>query len=819
MENSFDIFFKKATDNIPYPFQRRLATSDKLPDLIDIPTGLGKTDAIILGWLWRRRFDPRKEVRLETPRRLVYCLPMRVLVEQTRDKTKKWLENLGLLAYMPGDDIPVTGWAADHDRGDNRIAVTVLMGGEDKDEWDIYPERDAIIIGTQDMLLSRALNRGYGMNRYRWPTHFGLLNNDCMWVMDEVQLMGRGLATTTQIQAFRQRLGTIDDRPVKSIWMSATIDKEWLGTVDFNPETNLAETLTLEQDDRDEDKIWFRIQAEKTLRKAEADANEPNKLAEAILEKHNPESRTLVVLNTVSRAVKLYEALKKKNEKKAKLLLIHSRFRPPDRKNVIDKLIKKPPIKDTIVVSTQVVEAGVDISSQVMFTELAPWPSLVQRFGRCKRFGEPDDAEVYWIDVPTNTKGSALPYTEEELDKARKVLLDLDQKSVGPDMLPKVPQKFDHKQVIRLKDVLELFDTTPDLAGHDVDVSRFIREISDNDVQVFWRDLPDEGPSDDEPEARPHRDELCTVPIGEVHSLIEKGMDAWLWDALDGKWSHISLSQNPLYPGVILVLRSKEGHYTNAEGWNAGSNKQVPIVSQKTKSPCESYSGNEESTGGWMSVVEHTDQVCKEMDKILDYLGLDDSWRRGLIESARWHDAGKAHKSFQAKIKKDHLKTFQNPPASKAPKEAWHRGRLPNRPKEGDYRRKYFRHELASGVLALQSGKDDLTAYLAAAHHGKVRLSIRSMPDEYRPLDEGTRFARGVWDGDEIPKTDLGGGITLPATSIDLSLMELGDGPKGPSWLSRALALRDRQDLGPFRLSFLEALMKAADERASRGEE
>jgi len=34
------------------------------------------------------------------------------------------------------------------------------MGGEEKTEWDLYPEREAILIGTQDMLLSRALNRG-----------------------------------------------------------------------------------------------------------------------------------------------------------------------------------------------------------------------------------------------------------------------------------------------------------------------------------------------------------------------------------------------------------------------------------------------------------------------------------------------------------------------------------------------------------------------------------------------------------------------------------------------------------------------------------
>lgn len=51
--------------------------SERLPELIDIPTGLGKTDAVILGWLWRRRLDPREEVRTGTPRRLVYGLPMR----------------------------------------------------------------------------------------------------------------------------------------------------------------------------------------------------------------------------------------------------------------------------------------------------------------------------------------------------------------------------------------------------------------------------------------------------------------------------------------------------------------------------------------------------------------------------------------------------------------------------------------------------------------------------------------------------------------------------------------------------------------------
>jgi CRISPR-associated endonuclease/helicase Cas3 len=40
------------------------------------------------------------------------------------------------------------------------------------------------------MLLSRALNRGYASSRFAWPWHYALFSNDCMWVFDEVQLMG-----------------------------------------------------------------------------------------------------------------------------------------------------------------------------------------------------------------------------------------------------------------------------------------------------------------------------------------------------------------------------------------------------------------------------------------------------------------------------------------------------------------------------------------------------------------------------------------------------------------------------------------------------
>ena len=80
-------------------------------------------------------------MRDSTPRRLVYCLPMRTLIEQTVDRTEPWLKNLN----MAGE-----------------VGVVTLMGGEPRDQWYLEPEKPLIIVGTQDMLLSRALNRGYG---------------------------------------------------------------------------------------------------------------------------------------------------------------------------------------------------------------------------------------------------------------------------------------------------------------------------------------------------------------------------------------------------------------------------------------------------------------------------------------------------------------------------------------------------------------------------------------------------------------------------------------------------------------------------------
>jgi len=184
--NKYTVFFRQTTGHNPYPYQVQLAASPYAQTLINVPTALGKTAAVVLAWLWRRRFHPDEQVRAATPRRLVYCLPMRVLVDETAEKIEKWLDRLGLL---------------------DEVGLHVLMGGKADESSHLDPLKPAIIVGTQDMILSRLLNRGYAMNPLRWPVPFGLLANDALWLFDEVQLLGDGLATSLQLQAFREDVG------------------------------------------------------------------------------------------------------------------------------------------------------------------------------------------------------------------------------------------------------------------------------------------------------------------------------------------------------------------------------------------------------------------------------------------------------------------------------------------------------------------------------------------------------------------------------------------------------------------------------------
>jgi CRISPR-associated endonuclease/helicase Cas3 len=70
--------------------------ADELPEVLIAPTGAGKTAAAIFAWRYRRRFAA-EAVRQATPRRLVFCLPMRTLVFQAAQSARTGLSKLELL--------------------------------------------------------------------------------------------------------------------------------------------------------------------------------------------------------------------------------------------------------------------------------------------------------------------------------------------------------------------------------------------------------------------------------------------------------------------------------------------------------------------------------------------------------------------------------------------------------------------------------------------------------------------------------------------------------------------------------------------------
>ena len=783
-----DRLYSAATGFEPYDFQRRVA-EEGLPELLRIPTGCGKTEAVGLGWLYRRRFHAESAVRAATPHWLVVALPMRTLVEQTAGRFDGWLERLGLKVD---------------------VGLHTVQGGiswSDRD-WRLEPDRDAVFVGTIDMLLSRALNRGYADRRWHWPMSFGGFNNGAHWVFDEIQLMDVATPNTRQLQSFRDTFGTA--LPTASTWMSATVDDRLLCTVD---RPDVGSTVELSGRDR-HGPLSRRLDAVRTIVEIELPDQRPERvLAHELVARHQPGTLTLAVLNTVDRASNTWSSLNKLAPD-AEVVLLHSRYRRADREAHTAAALSPPGPAGKIVVSTQVLEAGIDLSAALLFTEAAPWPSIVQRAGRCNRDGTQGGAQLLWATPPKDP-----PYEEADVRASTEALRSLAGAMVTTTRLQSLDVHTSDRitPVVRRRDLIDLFDTTPDLSGNDVDVARFIRDRSDRTVQVAWRQVEDHN----KPLGRsPHRDELCSVPIAELRDWL-KSHRAWRLDHLSrdrDPWMQCAASD--LRDGIEVVLDACDGGYDSEIGWNPRS-EQVDVIAVPTPqskgvgfSPDDDVGVGDEPaslTDAWYPLAAHLADVERKCTTFLETLGaggLSAEMRRAAIVAGRLHDIGKASDVWQdaalATVEDEERAGFKaRGPFAKTG------NRKPLR-----FNPRFFRHELASALALMSEGasalddhhETDLVIYLVASHHGRIRLSIRRPPEE-SGVDDRIVTTLGVAPGDELPAVDLGDS-TVARSHLTIPT---GNG----RYERRALALRDRPDLGPFRLAFLEMVVRCADWRAS----
>lgn len=661
-DEQFRQFFRAATSFDPYVWQIKAAVGG-LPEILPVPTGLGKTEGSVLAWAWRR--FARKDGE---PLHLIYCLPMRSLVRQTIERLRSYFAKL-------------KEWNELID-----ISVHQLIGGDADETWAAAPDRPWVLVGTQDMLLSRALNRGYGMSRFDWPVHFGLLNQDCHWIVDEVQLMGPGLWTTAQLDWMRRKRFP-GLKPCGTTWMSATIGAQFLQTTDrkkdgcnamkpFDPklESDSNEALKLRRAASRPIELHQPVTGKKAKPLAEQIASEA-------IAAHLPGSLTLIVCNTVKTAQAIFQELGVSGVRK---ILLTSRFRAGDRREaeeILRVFESRRSASSTgrvegddpglICVSTQVVEAGLDVSAHRLWTEHAPWPSLIQRLGRLNRDGKDNEARaIVWKITPESKRKQegedwVGPYRKAALDQASsllKVFAPLSKQKTAVEALSELQaQKPDEyakalgippEPCPRALDVHSLFSTEPDLHGGFTDVSRFVRNSDpDADLIVFWRDWRGRAPPTGDALDGPPLDlnaEVCAVALWRFQEFLKTAhARAWFWNDRAERWEPVSF-QN-LKPGMTVMLRGDVGGYCKALGWTGAASDRLNDLPSAGRGRALRDDWRAEA-GYWSSLVSHLADARGEAERLCDALALQAPIRTAVVEAAGLHDLGKAHPDWRGAI-------------------------------------------------------------------------------------------------------------------------------------------------------------------------
>lgn len=366
----FAHLFRNVTGKLPYDFQTRTA-GELLAGrnvLLSAPTGAGKTWAAITPFLYARR---QKRGLAD---RLIYALPLRALATSLYEET---------LRQVGGDGLAVC-----------------IQTGEQK--GDPLFQGD-LTFTTIDQCLSAYLNIPVSLPERLANIGAGALVGSLV-VFDEFHLLEPDKAMGTALEMIDRLKGLS-----RFLIMTATLSRS-------TRERLAARTGAVQVSLTPEE--LSKIPSQRDKRRSFRWAGQLT--AEAVLTVHRG-GRSIVLCNTVRRAQDIYLDLKDKKEPTTKLLLLHSRFFPEDRRQKERHLQawfgKEATEKDVILVATQVVEAGLDISADNLHTEVCPANSLIQRAGRCARYATPRNVGTVWVYEVESEK----PYDGLLRETARKV--------------------------------------------------------------------------------------------------------------------------------------------------------------------------------------------------------------------------------------------------------------------------------------------------------------------------------------------------------------------------------------------------------------
>jgi len=322
------------------------------------PSGIGKTEAILAPFL-AQYLDIIERSWLS----LVYVLPTKSLVNAMFWRISKHVDDLGL-------------WG--------KVIVTLDYG--EPTLIKPYLEGD-IVITTYDTLIYTIYGlRSWGRH-YRLP--LGKLSTSLI-VMDEVQLLQDINWFTPRILI--SHLKTLLRLGSKIVLMSATIPDVIVEDIRKELERggryNVDVINVYEEARRGELSVEVRDlrdskRSDKSVRKTIL-----NIIKDAL---SNGLSKVLVVMNTVGRASNIFQYLRN-SLRDTNIILLHSRLRRNVRK---ERELKIRNFKKLILVSTQVIEAGLDYNFDLIVTDASPIDSLIQRLGRvARRVGDKGKAYI-----------------------------------------------------------------------------------------------------------------------------------------------------------------------------------------------------------------------------------------------------------------------------------------------------------------------------------------------------------------------------------------------------------------------------------------
>jgi CRISPR-associated endonuclease/helicase Cas3 len=321
--------------------------------IIQAPTGAGKTQAALYPFLTSLDPAPDNPWRGRLPTRCIYSVPMRVLAKQFRQKHKD----------------PINRYSAQY-----RIEITqsIQMGEQPTD-----PQLTSnLIFATIDQTLSSYLLAPYSLGRRQANLNAGAVMSSYL-VFDEFHLYDPVSTLPTTIHMLHALNGV-----TPFVLMTATFSETLLREL-----ADLLGAVIVPGSQEERDGL---DQLESQQKERGYQVIDEVISADVILNAHK--HRSLVICNTVERARQLHWRLRELAPSETEVLLLHSQFLADDRNRVEDRIRElfgkeaDRKVGSAIVVSTQAIEVGVDMSCQALHTELAPANAIIQRAGRCARY-------------------------------------------------------------------------------------------------------------------------------------------------------------------------------------------------------------------------------------------------------------------------------------------------------------------------------------------------------------------------------------------------------------------------------------------------